>query len=92
MNPTTLKISRFMTQEKFKHSLCGGSIPTTGYFIIGSYVDSTNAFSVSQTPTQHSTEEAAKAEAERLSKAYTSKKFIVLKIMGMVKTTATVWE
>ena len=90
MNPTQLY--QYITEENQPTTLGQSVPPKKDYFIIGSYTAATNSFSVSQTPTQHSTETAAKKEAERLSKSYSNKKFIVLKIVGMVQTTVTIWE
>jgi len=65
--------------ERFKH-------------IIGSISKENGSMSISKKPCFHCTLIDAKNEAEKLSKVYSDKKFVVLKVEGICSSSNVVWE
>ena len=84
-------LNRFAEPEvnKFVQQIQKDSIVSNGY-IIGSVVGANYSFST--TPKIHATLSLAKAEAERLAKGNTTKRFVVVKIEGTVQATGVAWS
>jgi hypothetical protein len=61
-------------------------------WIVGSVCKTTDEFSVSRRPVVHDSKALARAEAERLAHASSSKKFVVLKVEGTVEVKQIVWS
>lgn len=94
-----------MVEQGTHNSLVLGSIPrcrtmflereyimNKGQYIVGSLQKSNGAFSASPSPVTHKTLADAQAEAQRLAIMYTTKRFVVLKVEGIVHATTVTWE
>ncbi len=62
-----------------------------GNYIIGSVTDN-GEVSFSKKPVQHSSYQLASQEAERLAKQAPGKKFLLVKVIGTVKSSGVTWE
>ncbi len=63
-----------------------------GNWVVGSIVKKTNVFIMSTTAFQHLSEDSACTEAARLAIIHTDRKFVVLKVTGIVAAETIVWE
>lgn len=61
-----------------------------GSFIVASNSDA--GISIAKEPKQHASSIVAKREAERLAQSDGSKEFIVLQVVGTVKTVGVAWS
>lgn len=61
-------------------------------YIIGSIFKMNGSMSISKNPCYHYSLIEAKKEAERLSKVYNDKKFVVLKVEGVCSFCDVCWE
>lgn len=89
-NNKMVTISYLNTLEKKENIMSGFKF--TGKHIVGSITKSGGRWSVAPLPQAHETGLQASAEAARLAKIHTEKKFVVLEVKGIVAFNDVVWE